>query len=276
MFARVDESLERGRDKIADQLGVLLDQVVVRDDAVAHRVDAAVGKPEYPRLHIAADLHARRLSLDEAGDRRDLPGDQRRRGAGRIDVDHADLGRVEPAALGEGRPLQELRRSGGDGDRLAFQILRRGDGRILAHDHASRIAPIDRRDRADVHAFRHAVSDDEAVGESDLRRLAGDELRGAARTLALPHVDVETGLLVEALVHGRHEAGVRTLVDPVEAKCHIAQLGLGQRRTCHGHGDETCCCRGATQNTAAAGRFVKQSPARITEHRRTPRRNGGS
>src|SRR5262249_11475961 len=160
------------------------------------------------RLLAAADLDRRHLALHEPGDRLHLAGDQRRWRAGRVDAHHANLVAVELAAFDEGRPLLELGRAGRDRDALAFEVLRRVDGGVGEHRDAGRIAPVDPGDRTDVHSFRDAVADHETVGEPDLRRLAGDQLRGAARALARAELDVEAGLFVEALLLRHHESGV--------------------------------------------------------------------
>jgi len=67
------------------------------------------------------------LTQGVAGDGRNLPRDQRGRTACWIDIGDANLAAVQPAALDEGGPLLELGRAGGNGDGLAFQILRRLD-----------------------------------------------------------------------------------------------------------------------------------------------------
>src|ERR1700730_4743058 len=101
----MQKSLEGGGDEPPNELGFLFDQIVMDDDAVADRRDAAIGIPEDSRLGAAADLHARDLTERVASDGGDLPGDQRRRAAGGIDVDDANLAGVETAAAHEGRPL---------------------------------------------------------------------------------------------------------------------------------------------------------------------------
>ena len=198
--APIDKSFQDREDKSPDELGVLLDQVVMDDDAVADRVDAAVGEPEHARLVVAADLHARHIALGEAGDGGDLPGDQRGRAASGIDVGDPDLAGIEAAALHESGPLLKLGRAGRDGNGFALEVLRRLDVGVREHDYRGRIAPVDAGDGPDAHALRDAVADHKAVRKSELRRLAGDELRGAAGTLARTEVDVEAGLLVVALV----------------------------------------------------------------------------
>src|SRR5262249_35125462 len=160
----------------------------------ADRDDAAVGIPEHARLLVAADLDRRNLALHEAGDRVHLAGDERRRRAGRVDGHHANLVAIELAAFDEGGPLLELGGARRDRDALAFEVRGRTDGGIGQHRDAGRIAPIDAGDRTDVHPLGHAVADDEAIGEAELGRLAGNQLRGAARALAGTEVDVETGL----------------------------------------------------------------------------------
>ncbi len=163
-----------------------------------------------PRISMLGDL-----ALGIAGDRDNLPV-QRRRGAGRIDIGDADFVAIELAAFDEGRPLLELGAARRDADRLAFQILQRLDVGVREHHHGSRILAVDRRHGPDVDAFRHAEADNETVGKAELRRLAGDELRGAAGAFARADVDVETDLAVEALVLRDHEAAVRPLEQPVE------------------------------------------------------------
>ena len=46
----VKETLDRGRHKLAQQVGIALDQIVVRDDAVGDNVDAGIGEPEQTRF----------------------------------------------------------------------------------------------------------------------------------------------------------------------------------------------------------------------------------
>src|SRR6185436_9585538 len=71
-----------------------------------------------------------------------------------------------------------------------------------------------------------AGADDESVGEAELAGLAGDQLGRAARSLSRPHVHVEAGLFIEALVLGDHESGIRALIDPIEPKAHVTLLRL--------------------------------------------------
>src|SRR3546814_10493654 len=82
---------------------------------------------------------------------------------------------------------------------------------------------IDARHHRDVGALRDAVGDDVAVGEAEIDGLAGDELCRVAGALALVDRDVETFLLVETLLLGDHEAGIRTSENPVQLHRH--QIG---------------------------------------------------
>src|SRR5262249_59212306 len=91
MRARMEKALHARGDEAADELGLLLEEIVVHDDAVADRDDAAVRVPEYARLLAAADLDRRHLALHEPGDRLHLAGDQRRWRAGRGDRHPANL-----------------------------------------------------------------------------------------------------------------------------------------------------------------------------------------
>src|SRR5262245_61341185 len=97
VLTAIQEALEARRDKSADELGILLDEIVVVDDAVAHRGHAAVGIPEDARLLVTADLDARHIALRITSDGGHLPGDQRGRAAGGIDVGDANLARIEIA-----------------------------------------------------------------------------------------------------------------------------------------------------------------------------------
>ena len=114
-----------------------------------------------------------------------------------------------------------------DSDRLAFQLLGGLDAGFREHDGGRRVAPVDRGDHREFHALGDAGADDEAVGESELAGLAGDQLGRAARSLSGSHVHVEAGLVIEALVLGDHESGIRALIDPVEPKAHVTLLRLG-------------------------------------------------
>src|SRR6185312_8401640 len=108
----------------------------------------------------------------------------RRADAGRVDVDDADLVRIDAGAFYEGRPLLELRAARGHRHGSAFEVLERTDRRLVQHHDGGRVAPVDGADGLDRHALGDAVGDDETVRETDRRRLAGDELRRGAGALA--------------------------------------------------------------------------------------------
>ena len=136
------------------------------------------------------------------------------------------LSLVELAAFDEGGPLLELGPARRDSDRLAFQFLGGLDAGFREHDGGGRVAPVDRADHRELHALGDAGADDEPVGEPELAGLAGDQLGRAARSFSGPHVHVEAGLVIEALVLGDHESGIRALIDPVEPKAHVTLLRL--------------------------------------------------
>ncbi len=225
MLAVVEEAFDARGHESADEAGVFLDQIGMHDDAVADRGHPAIGVPQDPRLLVAADLHTRHEALREAADAVDLAGDQRRRRAGRVGVDHLDVAGVHTAALGEGRPLLEAGTAGGNGQGLAFEVLGLGDAGIGKHHDRGRIAAIDRTHHPDAGALGDRIADAEPVREAELRRLGGHQLCRAARALARADVDVEARVLIEALALRHHEAGVRALVEPVEAHVDRTQAG---------------------------------------------------
>src|SRR5712692_3604687 len=221
MRTSIEEALEGCGDEAADELGVLLDEVGMDDDAVAHRGHAAIGVPQDTRLLVAADLDARHIALRIAGDGGNLPGDQCRRAAGGIDIDNANLAGIEAAALHEGGPLLKLGCSRGYGNGLSLEVFRRPDVRFIEDHDCGRIAPEDAGDHPDAHPLRHAGPDDKSIREAELRRLAGNELGSASRPLAGADLDIEPGLLVEAFVLRDQETRIRPLVEPVEAHGHL-------------------------------------------------------
>ena len=108
MRTPVKKASEARGDKGPDDLGIVLDEIGMNDDAVAHRGDAAIGIPEDPSLLVAANLDARHQALGIPGDRGDLAGDQSRRAAGGIDIGEPNLASIKAAALHEGGPLHKL------------------------------------------------------------------------------------------------------------------------------------------------------------------------
>src|SRR5262249_40119161 len=147
----IEKAFEGRGDEAADELGVLLDEIVMDDYAVAHRRHAAIGIPKDASLFVAADLDTRHIALRVAGDGRDLPGDQSWRTSGGIDIGDANLAGIEAAALYESRPLLKLGCSRRDGNGLSLQIFRGLDIRLVQHHDRGRVAPEDSGDHLDAH-----------------------------------------------------------------------------------------------------------------------------
>jgi|GraSoi2013_115cm_1033766.scaffolds.fasta_scaffold90208_2 FixJ family two-component response regulator len=55
---RDDDLIDSIHSKGPDDLGIVLDDIGMNDDAIAHRGDAAIGIPEDPSLLVAANLDA--------------------------------------------------------------------------------------------------------------------------------------------------------------------------------------------------------------------------
>src|SRR5262249_58033660 len=108
MRTPVKEASEARGDKGPDDLGIVLDEIGMNNDAVAHRGDAAISIPEDPSLLVAANLDARHIALGIAGDRGDLAGDQSRRAAGGVDIDEAKLCPLKAPPFHPSGPLHKL------------------------------------------------------------------------------------------------------------------------------------------------------------------------
>src|SRR5262252_10556799 len=120
MRTPVKEASEARGDKGPDDLGIVLDEIGMNDDAVAHSGDAAIGIPEDSSLLVTANLDARHIALGITGDRGDLAGDQSRRAAGGIDIGEPNLASIKAAALHEGGPLHKLSSPSWAGNGLAL------------------------------------------------------------------------------------------------------------------------------------------------------------
>src|SRR5262249_6141396 len=151
MRAAIEKALEAGGDEAADELGVLLDEVGMDNDAVAHCRHTAIGIPKNARLFVAADLDARHIALRVAGYGGNPSGDQSWRTFGRGDIGDADLAGIEPAAPFESPPLLELGCPPWYCNGFSLQVFRRLDIRVLQHHDRGRIAPEDSRDHLDAH-----------------------------------------------------------------------------------------------------------------------------
>src|SRR5262249_11389231 len=81
----IEKAFEARGNETADELGVVLDEIGMDDDTVAHRRHAAIRIPEDASLFVAADLDTRDVTLCVTGDGRDLSGNQRWGTSGRID-----------------------------------------------------------------------------------------------------------------------------------------------------------------------------------------------
>src|SRR5262249_15136709 len=142
ILSPVQKSFEAGSDEIPDQFGILFDQIVVNDDTVADRGDAAVRIPEDTRFRVAANFHAWDLAQCVAGNGRNLPRYQRRRAPRGIDIDDTNFAGIEHATLYESRPLLEWGGPSRNSDGLALEVLRRLDVGVGKDDDRGRIATI--------------------------------------------------------------------------------------------------------------------------------------
>src|SRR6185437_272796 len=140
-----------------------------------------------------------------------LQGGDDRRGAGAEgDERHAVRRPMLLLNEAEHQPGGE-RAGGGDGDFLAFQIVRARDRRIIRHHHGQEERrPRRRRDRDMRHAFRgerHVG----AGGDRDIDLAGGDALRQARATLKADDLNVEPFFGAETLALAdlkRHEGEI--------------------------------------------------------------------
>ena len=102
--------------------------------------------------------------------------------------------------------MLELRTARCHRDSFAFKIFRRLDRGIGKHHDGGRGTAVNAADGLDFHALGNTVADDKAVGETDLGRLAGDQLRGAGRALSGGDGDIEPGLAIKPLLLRYDEA----------------------------------------------------------------------
>src|SRR5262249_8430824 len=127
----IEKASEARGNEAADELGVVLDEIGMDDDAVAHRRHAAIRIPQDASLFVAARLFTLHVSLCVPGEGGYLSGNQRWGPSGRIDGGDANLARMEPAAFHEGGPLLKLGCPGRYGNDFSLQILRALDIRLL-------------------------------------------------------------------------------------------------------------------------------------------------
>jgi hypothetical protein len=132
-----------------------------------------------------------------------------------------------PAPLTKAGPLQEHSAACSYRDGFAFEILRRLDAGIGEGDDGGRPAPKNAADGFDRHALGDAVGGDKAVGEADLRRLAGDQLRGAGRAFSGGDRNVEPGFAIKALFMRHDEAAIASFIEPIESHRHRLEQCIG-------------------------------------------------
>ena len=231
--ARVGEHIfEALRDRPQEaghRLGILLDEILRDDDGIAVQV-----QPEVAVLHhvhflarVLVDLaQAKPDRIDVAGNGVDVAAHQHLLAQARLHVLPVDFLGINAGCFRKGGEQLERRVVNRRAERLAFELLRRGDVLVLHR--------VDRERRNTIkheHGFRRVFR---MLGREDCQRVdvAEADIVGPAcyardrraRPFALVHLDVEAFGFEISFVLGDEEPRLRALVLPIEDEADLHRI----------------------------------------------------